>query len=95
MDSLQKNCIFLTAKQTSRKFSLFKEELVGREPGSSLSLEDKGKDHEKKRKNQVIAEFCTRKMADFLASQARTLDWPAQIVRKIGILNMIWFLESE
>ena len=83
------------SRQSCRKFSLFKEELVGREPGSSLSLEDKGKDHEKKRKSQVLAEFCTKKMANFLVSQARILDWPAQIVRKIGILNMILFLESE
>ena len=38
-------------------FPLFKEELVGREPGSVLSLEDEWKDHEKKKKLRVRAEF--------------------------------------
>ena len=38
-------------------FPLFKEELVGREPGSILSLEDEWKDHEKKKKLHVRAEF--------------------------------------
>ena len=56
---------------------MFKEELVGREPGSILSLEDEWKDHEKKKKLCVRAEFFfffTRKMANFLVNQARILD---------------------
>ena len=40
-----------------RVMPLFKEELVGREPGSILSLEDEWKDHEKKKKLHVRAEF--------------------------------------
>lgn len=43
----------------------------------------------------MLAEFCTRKMSNFLENQARNLDWPIQIIRNIKILSMILFFERE
>lgn len=81
------------SRKSCPNFSLFEEEPVGREPDSILSLEDRGKDYKYKRKSQ--AEFCIRKMANFLTNQAGILDWSIQIVRKIEIPNAIEFFGSD
>ena len=48
----------------------------------------------KKRKSCMLelSFFFIRKMANFLVNQARILDKPTQIVRKVDILSMILFL---
>ena len=54
-------------------FPLFKEELVGREPGSVLSLEDEWKDHEKKKKLLVRAEFFLLEDGKFLGESGKNI----------------------
>lgn len=48
----------LKADKQTISFSLLKEELVRREPGSILSREEEGKDHEKKKNPRVSWVLC-------------------------------------
>lgn len=63
---LEKNFWSPQSRKSCQEIPLLREELVSKEPGSMLSLENKEKDHEKKEEiAKRLAGFCTRKMANF------------------------------